>query len=167
MKRGDHTLIMTVIIIAQPKNTNLLKVVKYLQYTHGFQIRQVVVCPIWNQTSIGIFWVLRNFCRSRYQKNKAKLYHGFLMYFTPFAFLKYFSLCTIIIFMFYPFANSRWFIIIDKKFDLHTQASPYSWPLELFLWIWSGFHGSGVATALGQHMENSVAIPPYKIKVWC
>ena len=29
------------------------------------------------------------------------------------------------------------------------------------------FQGSGVATALEQHMENSIAIPPYTIKVWC
>ena len=29
------------------------------------------------------------------------------------------------------------------------------------------FQGSGVATALEQHTENSMAIPPYTIKVWC
>ena len=43
------------------------------------------------------------------------------------------------------------------------MSSSFSWPIESAL----EFQGAGVATALGQHMENSMAIPPYTIKVWC
>ena len=39
---------------------------------------------------------------------------------------------------------------------------PWNFSLESGL----EFQGSGVATTLEQHMENSVAIPPYTINVW-